>query len=76
MASKYIVFGEISPVVFAPTLEHAAIATGIPSIPTSAGFFRVEEDGAIETYGCSVSLKLDSKKEDAELIDRLISCTK
>ena len=73
MEGKYIVFDEMVPVVFPAILEHHKVAKGILKKPTSAGFFCVDEDGNIETYGESVSLKLDSREEDAELIDRLFA---
>jgi len=74
MEGKYIIFDEMIPVVFPATLQHVEVATGISRKPTSAGFFCTdEEDGDIEAYGGSVSLKLDSREEDAELIDRLFA---
>ena len=74
MEGKYIIFDEMVPVVFPAMLQHVEVATGMLRKPTSAGFFCTdEEDGDIEVYGESVSLKLDSREEDAELIDRLFA---
>ena len=73
MEGKYIVFDEMVPVVFPAILEHYEVAKGVLRKPTSAGFFCTDEDGNIETYGGSISLKLDSQEEDAELIDRLFA---
>ena len=76
MEGKYIIFDEMIPVVFPATLQHVEVAKGILRKPTSAGFFCTDEDGNIETYDGSVSLKLDSREEDAELIDRLFASKK
>ena len=77
MEGKYIIFDEMVSVVFPAILEHHEVAKGILRKPTSAGFFCTdEEDGDIEVYGGSVSLKLDSREEDAELIDKLFASKK
>jgi hypothetical protein len=76
MALKYIVFGDIFPMVFADPVTHkdAASASDIP--PTSAGFCSLSvTDGTIKVsvWGESNSLGgLRHRPEDARIIERLL----
>lgn len=80
MRTKYIV-GELpvangtvlGAVAFPEYLEHAAMAQVFAANEelVSAGFFRVE-GGEVQPYGESVSLRLPSRPEDAQIIAKAI----
>ena len=69
---KYIIYEDCFPVLFSEANKHSDFRTGQEI--TSAGFCSVffeNEKICVKVYGESISLKLKSKPEDAELIERL-----
>ena len=71
MKSKYVIV-EIAalelPIVFNPLFDHAEIAGSHKVV--SAGFCHVcENTGNYSVWGKSVSLKLESRPEDADILD-------
>lgn len=83
---KYVILDECFPIIFTEAIGHdnfKSISTGVGILkPTSAGFFDTTIDHirkavgdyiTVNTYGESVSLKLQSKPEDARLIEKLLN---
>jgi len=76
--SKYIIFSDVHgmelPVIFSPLLQHGDIKVkGFE--PVSAGFcymFDADEKRCFTTFGQSVSLKLESRPEDARILNKEI----
>lgn len=74
---KYIIFDERYPVIFPVFLSHDEVARlyeykGIGK-PTSAGFIRLNSSGKkLFPHGKSISLNLQSRAEDASIINRLL----
>jgi len=60
-------------VVFSPLLQHSEVKVEY-GIPVSAGFCSIgrEENAAYQTWGNSVSLKLESRPQDAEILNRYL----
>jgi len=77
--SKYIIY-DGSAIIFSPALSHNEVVRDNEKI-TSAGFvsFKIKIDSfgqvivVAEAYGRSDSLKIDSNKEDSNIITRQIS---
>ena len=79
---KYVMFDDFNPILFHEGLTHEEIKNKFEFTyhkPTSAGFVQAYlkwgGDGSAEidfcTYGESVSLRLKSKPEDADIIKRM-----
>ena len=72
--AKYIILNVSElpiPIIFHPIFHHSDIAGGRKVF--SAGFMEVGQDGKVYCFGKSVSLKTESKPEDAEIISKLLS---
>jgi len=72
---KYIIVNETTPILFPCHVEHWEMAKPFGGKADSGGQFSVDiKDGKIvvSTFGRSVTLKVDSKKEDAKYIKRLL----
>ncbi len=78
MAMKYIVYktneGEV-PLIFPNSFCHKGICKSIgEDVIVSAGFIKQNQDGYLECYGKSVSLKLKSReRHDTILINHYLS---
>lgn len=83
--SKYIVFDDglvDSAVIFSRHFSHDNMAMAISKLgghhpespkPISAGFVQIMDDGTIQAYGESTSLKLRSRPEiDSKIITKMI----
>jgi hypothetical protein len=75
---KYIMFDEDTPIIFPGTLNYDEFhITG--KTPTSAGYVNIystQESGdsvCVHTYGESITLNLQSKEEDNEIIKKLLN---
>ena len=75
--SKYIIFemrgGLEVPMVFSPLIQHREI-TVVGGKPISAGFCSLDEHEPYydSVYGESISLKLKSRKEDADILNKYL----
>lgn len=70
--AKYIIFDEKRAIVFSYLLKHSDVASASNiGTPTSAGFCTIE-DGKVQTFGESLSLRLLSRIEDAKIIQNQI----
>ncbi|MCI4435662.1 MAG: hypothetical protein JHC33_02455 [Ignisphaera sp.] len=71
---KYINFENLGMVIFENQINHAEMASWLNDTPISAGFVSLpnkDENGNIaHCYGESISLRLESRKEDTELLQR------
>lgn len=73
MKAKYIIIEHKAlevPIVFSPILQHSEVAGNKKVI--SAGFCRADEDGVYSVWGESISLKVKSRPEDAEIINKYL----
>lgn len=71
---KYIVIddGMIEcPIIFPNHINHASVAMCMVGTVLSAGFIRFTVSG-LECFGKSVSLKVKSRPEDTELVNKMI----
>lgn len=70
---KYIIFdsnGLEIPVIFSPLISHEEIKYGFNK-PISAGFCSFSAfEGKVFCFGKSVSLKLNSRPEDSEILTK------
>lgn len=87
MKAKYVIFdidGLEQPIVFPELITHRDLAMRIRGEPVSAGFVVLTTttvEGTIEPkaeagyycYGRSESLNLDSRPEDSDILNKLIS---
>ncbi len=55
------------PILFHAILSHEECSPKYKQV-VSAGFFRFYESGEVATYGESITLKLKSRKQDADII--------
>ena len=63
--------GSEYPIMFSTVISHFDISKGYVGEVVSAGFFSVDlETGEVSTFGKSNTLKIESRKEDAEIIKR------
>ena len=75
---KYIVFEDNinppTPVIFPTWLNHSIVARllEVKDEVTSAGFLTIFESGEVDCYGTSTSLKKSAKREDSDLIRKLL----
>ncbi len=72
MKAKYIIFDHKDfecPVIFSPMLEHSRIANGCKVL--SAGFCQ-NIDGKWITSGKSVGLNIQSRPEDAKILNEML----
>ncbi len=79
ISNKYVMFdfkGIHMPVVFPCFIEHRLITIttddGLAVPPISAGMYKIKE-GKVVVYGGSASLKLPSRPEDADIIQKQLS---
>lgn len=73
MKSKYIIIkdnGLEMPVVFNPLIDHSTIAGANKVV--SAGFCRCNIDGYHSVWGESVKLRIKSRPEDADILDKML----
>lgn len=79
MKNKYVVIqqsGFQSAILFDETFSHSDFKNVFQDAIVSAGFFDtvIEKDKIkVSTFGKSVALKLESRKEDAKLIEKLLN---
>lgn len=74
MKLKYVMFDNCFPLIFGEHFSHDRVrgyVEGCAGKPTSAGFFRINEDGSVTTYDKSISLDLSPHPDDAESLARL-----
>lgn len=74
--SKYVIIdnGYVDvPVIFGPLLQHADVARALNGTVLSAGFVRIDQDGKVEAYGDSFSLKIGSREEDTAIIQKMLT---
>jgi len=77
---KYIMTKDNEPILFPPTINHSDMARYIRGKIVSAGFvsFRAIDDGdslnSVEAHahGYSLTLNMESRKEDSEIINRFL----
>lgn len=74
---KYIIFeddktGLQQPVIFGDHTVHSQVKVERVH-PVSAGFFMVDEDGIVSTYGDSQALGLEPKDGDATLLYQVLN---
>lgn len=74
---KYIIFNRSGlevPLIFPTTVNHIEIAQRIGMVfkVVSAGQCSVGNDGKIYCWGESISLKVKSREEDTEIINRIM----
>jgi hypothetical protein len=74
MSAKYIIFDEWQGHIFEPMLDHAEEARTQPGrVPTSAGFCQMRiGGGGLVCTGESMSLKIDNKPGDANILNKLL----
>ena len=77
--SKYIIvtndYGIITPVIFPDIIEHTRMATLIGGKIIGAGFCFITPEGIYSVYGDSVSLELESKPDDATMLNKYLGVT-
>ena len=85
MQNKYIiinVLGQETPILFPETMSHSTVAytLGLGTEPVSAGFWMAlvdpDENGAgvrYKAYGESYTLKLMSRPEDTDILNRFFN---
>jgi len=67
---KYIIV-ENGLILFSFALSHFDVSKGYVGEVISAGFFSVDlDDGSVQTFGNSTTLKKESREQDAEIIKR------
>ena len=76
--AKYIIFDDglnDIPMIFPNHVQHNSMAFVLaPWTPISAGFVRINEQGAVEAYGQSIGLQLKSRPEtDNKLLAKLFN---
>ncbi len=75
MKSKYIIIETWVcplPYVFSDLVSHDDFAHRIGGKPISAGFCYITEDGQYQTYGKSISLNLESRPEDTNILNKFL----
>ena len=73
MKLKYILTKNNGPIFFSTLINHSEMASKFGPA-TSAGFCQIDNfNGKVECYGKSVSLGIESDKNDAEIIMRQLS---
>lgn len=73
MKSKYIIISTFDievPIIFNPLIDHGLIACNEKVI--SAGFCHRHYDGSFSIWGESISLKIKSRPEDVEILNKMI----
>jgi hypothetical protein len=71
--SKYVIIevdGVEMPLIFSRLLSHENVALALCASVHSAGYCELDITGKWTTGGQSVSLELDSRPEDAELLNQ------
>jgi len=74
MKAKYIIVtdgGLEFAIIFDKILAHKNISAGRTQV-VSAGFCSLDSDGVWHTYGKSESLSLDSRPQDAKILNRIM----
>lgn len=72
MKSKYVIIevdGMEVPLIFSRMLSHEVVATALLPSVHAAGYCELDAAGKWTTSGQSVSLKLDSRPQDAEILN-------
>lgn len=78
MKSKYIIVelkGMEIPLVFSRFLQHEDVALAIPNKVHSAGFCELSPAGKWIVSGESVSLKLNTRRQDGEILNEHFGAT-
>ncbi len=71
--AKYVIVGHFGlelPIIFSPTIEHNYVIGHLK--PISAGFCHKDGQGNYTVSGSSDSLKLNSRPEDANILNYLL----
>jgi hypothetical protein len=70
---KYIIDKYNNFAIFSKANQHSDIAKSFYSQPIAAGFCHITAEHKIKCYGKSISLNLQSRKEDSEIIQKALN---